>query len=40
LQIQQVVQQDFKLQVGGVQTEVTVEGGAPLVNMESTEGAT
>ena len=37
LQIQQVVQQDFKLQVGGVQTEVTVQGGAPLVNMESTE---
>ncbi len=37
LQIQQVVQQDFKLQVGGVQQEVTVQGGAPLINMESTE---
>src|SRR6476661_5217708 len=29
LQIQQVVQQDFKLQVGNMQQEVTVEGGAP-----------
>ncbi|MEO7141976.1 MAG: TonB-dependent receptor [Bryobacteraceae bacterium] len=37
LQIQQVVQQDFKLQIGGVQQEVTVEGGAPLLNTESTE---
>src|SRR5262245_55664534 len=26
VQIQQVVQQDFKLQVGGVQQEITVEG--------------
>ena len=37
LQIQQVVQQDFKLQVGGVQQEITVEGGATLLNTESTE---
>src|SRR6266446_4928630 len=37
LQIQQVLQQDFKLQVGGVQQEVTVQAGAPLVNTESTE---
>ena len=37
LQINQVVQQDFKLQVGGVQQEVTVTGGAPLLNTESTE---
>ena len=37
LQIQQVVQADFKLQVGNMQQEVTVEGGAPLLNTESTE---
>src|SRR5882724_11510519 len=37
LQIQQVVQQDFKLQVGGIQQQVTVEAGAPLLNTESTE---
>src|ERR1700682_197949 len=37
LQIQQVVQQDFKLQVGGIQQAVTVEGGAPLLNTESIE---
>ena len=37
LQIQQVVQGDFKLQVGNMQQEVTVEGGAPLLNTESTE---
>src|SRR5260370_3904576 len=37
LQIQQVVQRDFKLQVGGVQQEITVEGGATLLNTESTE---
>jgi outer membrane receptor protein involved in Fe transport len=37
LQIQQVIQQDFKLQVGGVQQEVTVTGAAPLLNTESTE---
>lgn len=37
LQIQQVIQQDFRLQVGGVQQEVTVTGGAPLINTESTE---
>ena len=37
LQIQQVVQEDFKLQVGNMQQEVTVEGGAPLLNTESTE---
>src|SRR5437773_7801440 len=37
LQIQQVAQQDFKLQVGGIQQQVTVEAGAPLLNTESTE---
>src|SRR5580658_3536869 len=37
LQINQIVQQDFKLQVGGVQQEVTVVGGAPLLSTESTE---
>ncbi len=37
LQIQQVIQQDFKLTPGAVQQEVTVEGGAPLLNTESTE---
>lgn len=37
LQIQQVVQEDFSLQVGNMQQEVTVEGGAPLLNTESTE---
>jgi len=37
LQIQQVAQQDFKLQVSGVQQEVTVTGAAPLLNTESTE---
>ena len=37
LQIQQVVEQDFKLQVGGVQQEVTVVGGAPLLNAETAE---
>jgi outer membrane receptor protein involved in Fe transport len=37
LQIQQVIQQDFKLQVGNMQQQVTVEGGAPLLNTESTE---
>src|SRR5579872_2203836 len=37
VQIQQIVQQDFKLQVGGVQQEITVQGGAPLLNTESTE---
>lgn len=37
LQIQQVIQEDFQLQVGDVQQEVTVSGGAPLLNTESTE---
>ena len=37
VQINQIVQQDFKLQVGGVQQEVTVSAGAPLLNTESTE---
>jgi hypothetical protein len=37
LQIQQVVQQNFKLEVGGVQQTVNVEGSAPLLNTESTE---
>src|SRR4051812_4852110 len=34
LQIQQVVQEDFALQVGNIQQQVTVEGGAPLLNTE------
>jgi len=37
LQIQQVGQEDFKLTVGGVDQQVTVEGGAPLLNTETTE---
>src|SRR5437868_958831 len=37
LQIQQVIQEDFTLQVGNMQQQVTVEGGAPLLNTESTE---
>ncbi len=37
LQIQQVVQEDFKLAVGGTEQQVTVEGGAPLLNTETTE---
>ena len=37
LQILQTVQQDFTLQVGDMQQQVTVEGGAPLLNTESTE---
>lgn len=37
LQIQQVAQQDFRLQVGDVQQQITVEGAAPLLNTESTE---
>src|SRR5580693_1435773 len=37
LQIQQVGQEDFALQVGGIEQEVTVEGGAPLLNTETTE---
>ncbi len=37
LQIQQVAQQDFRLQVGEVQQQITVEGAAPLLNTESTE---
>jgi outer membrane receptor protein involved in Fe transport len=37
LQIQQVGQEDFKLQVGGVDQQITVEGGAPLLNTETTE---
>src|SRR4051812_42138705 len=34
LQIQQVVEEDFTLQVGNIQQQVTVEGGAPLLNTE------
>jgi hypothetical protein len=37
LQIQQVIQQDFQLRIGATQEEVTVQGGAPLLNTESTE---
>ena len=37
LQIQQVAQEDFKLSIGGTEQQVTVEGGAPLLNTEATE---
>src|SRR5581483_5628447 len=37
LQVQQVAQQDFSLQIGDVQQQVTVEGAPPLLNTESTE---
>ncbi len=37
LQIQQVAQEDFKMQVGAVEQQVTVEGGAPLLNTATTE---
>jgi Carboxypeptidase regulatory-like domain len=37
LQIQQVAEQDFQLTVGQVQQQVTVTGGAPLLNTESSE---
>ena len=37
LQIQQVAQEDFKLQIGDVQQQITVEGTPPLLNTESTE---
>lgn len=37
LQIQQVAEQDFQLSVGQVQQQVTVTGGAPLLNTESGE---
>lgn len=37
LQVQQVAQQDFKLQIGDIQQQVTVEGAPPLLNTESTE---
>jgi hypothetical protein len=37
LQVQQVVQEDFKLQLGNIEQQVTVEGAAPVLNTESTE---
>jgi hypothetical protein len=37
LQVQQVAQEDFKLQVGDIKQEITVEGAPPLLNTESTE---
>ena len=37
LQIQQTIRQDFQLQVGGVQQQVTVSGAAPLLNTGSAE---
>jgi hypothetical protein len=37
LQIGQTIQQDFTLQVGDVRTDLTVSGGAPLLNTESSE---
>jgi outer membrane receptor protein involved in Fe transport len=37
LQIQQVMQEDFKLQLGSVQQEVTVQSAGPILNTESTE---
>ena len=37
VEVQQVVQQDFKLQVGDLRQQLTVTGDAPLLNTESTE---
>jgi Carboxypeptidase regulatory-like domain/TonB dependent receptor len=37
VQVQQVAEQDFQLTVGQVQQQVTVTGGAPLLNTESSE---
>ena len=37
LDIQQVLQQNFKLQVGAIQQQVTVESATPLLNTESVE---
>jgi outer membrane receptor protein involved in Fe transport len=37
LQIQQVGQEDFALKVGGIEQQMTVEGGAPLLQTENTE---
>ena len=37
LQIQQVAQEDFKLAVSGTEQQITVEGGAPLLNTVTTE---
>ncbi|MGA2145805.1 MAG: TonB-dependent receptor [Bryobacteraceae bacterium] len=37
LQVQQLAQEDFKLAVGGTQQQIVVEGGAPLLNTETTD---
>ncbi len=37
LQVAQVLEQDFKLQVGSVSQEVTVTGGTPLLSTETTD---
>jgi len=37
LQIQEVIQQDFQLQVAGAQQKITVTGASPLLNAETTE---
>ena len=37
LEIQQVAQEDFELQLGGLNQEVTVEGAAPLLHTQTTE---
>lgn len=37
LEVAQVLQQDFRLEVGSVNQQVTVTGGAPLLNTESTD---
>ncbi len=37
LQVAQVLEQDFRLAVGNVQQQVTVTGGAPLLNTETTD---
>jgi hypothetical protein len=37
LRIQQTFRQDFQLQIGGVQQEITVTGAPPLLNTESNE---
>ena len=37
LEIAQVLQQDFRMEVGNVKQQVTVTGGAPLLNTETTD---
>src|SRR5580700_6605608 len=37
LEVAQVLQQDFRLEVGNVKQQITVTGGAPLLNTETTD---